>query len=242
MGELNKTTQALVLAAGKGSRLKDCTPQKTIHCINGVPLLGIILQCLGEAGIQSVVIVIGYECDNIRKEIGDNYCGLKITYVVATNWEKGNLHSFLAAKESLKDNFILCMGDHIFDSSIVENLINFEHNRSIVLAIDRVAYASDDTKVLEQDGAVLKIGTGIHPSNGVNTGFFLCSPKMFSYAQTVAKQGKKELDDCIRFAAQNNDTQILDVSGHYWVDVDNKADIERAKAILDKCSQKKNKT
>jgi choline kinase len=65
---------------------------------------------------------------------------------------------------------------------------------------------------------------------------------MFSYAQTVAKQGKKELDDCIRFAAQNNDTQILDVSGHYWVDVDNKADIERAKAFLDKCSQKKNKT
>ncbi|PVX24439.1 MAG: hypothetical protein CW716_10090 [Candidatus Bathyarchaeum sp.] len=239
MVEVNKAKHALVLAAGKGSRLKDYTKQKTIHYIDGVPLLGIILQGLKDAGIQSVVIVIGYEADNIQQEIGNNYLGLNITYVVAKNWEKGNLHSFLSAKSALKDNFILCMGDHIFDSRIVENLIRFEHKNSIVLAIDRVGHASDDTKVLEQDGVILNIGTGIHPSNGVNTGFFLCSPKMFSYAEMVAEQGKEELDDCIRVAAKNKDTQVLDVSGHYWVDVYNKEDLERAKMVLAKKFGKK---
>jgi len=234
MDDINKTTQALVLAAGKGNRLKDYTKQKIIHHINGVPLLGIIFHGLKEAGIHSVVVVIGYEGNNIQQEFGNNYLGLDITYVVAKNWEKGNLHSFLAAKDTLKDTFVLCMGDHIFDSKIVEDLINFDHNRSIVLAIDRVGYSSDDTKVLEQNGILLNIGTGITPSNGVNTGFFLCSPKMFSYAQTVAKQGKAELDDCIRVAAQNKDTQVLDISGHYWVDVDNKDDLERAKMVLAK--------
>jgi choline kinase len=122
----------------------------------------------------------------------------------------------------------------------VKDLINFDHKSSIVLAIDRVGYSFDDTKVLEHKGIILNIGTGINPSNGVNTGFFLCSPKMFSYAEMVVKQGKSELDDCIRVAAQNEDTQVLDVSGHYWVDVDNKKDIERAKRVLAKHSQKKN--
>ena len=218
------------------------TKQKIIHYIEDVPLLGRILQGLKEAGLERVTIVIGYQGDNIRQEIGKNYLGLDINYVVTPNWEKGNLYSFLSAKEEFKENFILCMGDHIFDSQIVKDLINFDQKSSIVLAIDRVGYAIDDTKVLEHEGIILNIGTGINPSNGVSTGFFLCSPKLFSYAEMVVEDGKTELDECIRFVAQNRDTQVLDVSGHYWVDIDTKKDIERAKRVLTKQSQKQHKT
>jgi choline kinase len=228
------TKQALVLAAGQGSRLKDCTKQKAIHCIDDVPLLGWVLQGLKLAGIENVVIVVGYEGENIQQEFGQNYLGLDIDYVVAENWKKGNLYSFLAAKHKFKGSFVLCMGDHLFDSQIVKKLITFDQKCSIVLAIDRVGYAVDDTKILEQDGILVKIGTDISPSNGVNTGFFLCSPKMFSYADEVAKNGKSEMDDCIRVAAASKDTQILDVSGYYWVDVDTKTDLERAKKVLAK--------
>ena len=237
MVTVNKTNHALVLAAGQGSRLRDCTQQKAIHYIDGVPLLGRILFGLKEAGIETVVVVIGYNADNIRQEIGTDYLGLDVKYVVAQNWQKGNLHSFLSAKDKLKDSFILCMGDHLFDSQIVKKLRNFNPNCSIVLAIDRVGYALDDTKVLEKEGQIVQIGTDIISSNGVNTGFFWCAQKMFSYAQTVANAGKAELDDCIRLAAKNNDTQVLDVSGHYWVDVDNKTDLERAKKVVAKFPQ-----
>jgi choline kinase len=227
-----------VLAAGQGSRLKDSAKQKALHPIAGVPILGRILQSLKNAGIKKVVIVVGYECGNIRRKIGSDYNGLKVKYVVAENWEKGNLHSFLAAKQEFKNRFVLCMGDHLFDSQIVKNLLSFDCEHSIVLAIDRVGCSVDDTKVLEKDGVIISIGTDITPSNGVNTGFFLCSPKMFSYAQTVAKEGKAEIDDSIRLAAERKDTQVLDVSGHYWVDVDTKADLERAKKVLAKNSTK----
>ena len=238
-GVNSEAKQALVLAAGEGSRLRKYAKQKAIHHIAGVPLLGRILQGLKEAGINSVYIVIGYKGDDIRQEIGENFSGLDVRYVIAQNWEKGNLHSFLAAKGIFKEDFILCMCDHIFDSQIVRDLIDVNHNSSLVLAIDRVGYAFDDTKVLEHEGMILDIGKHINPSNCVDTGFFFCSPKIFSYAEMAVKQGASELADCIRLATQNGDAQVLDVSGHYWVDVDNKKDIERAKRLLVKHSQKK---
>jgi len=238
-GVNSEAIKALVLAAGEGSRLRKYAKQKTLHHIAGVPLLGRILQGLKEAGINSVYIVIGYEGDEIRQEIGENYAGLDITYITAQNWEKGNLYSFLAAKGIFKKDFILCMGDHIFDGQIVKNLINVNLNGALVLAVDRVGFALDDTKVREHDGMILNIGKHINPSNCVDTGFFLCSPKIFSYAERAAKQGALELADCIRLAAQNKDAQVLDVSGHYWVDVDTKKDLEHAKGLLAKRSQKK---
>ena len=240
MDEVNsEAIKALVLAAGEGSRLRKYAKQKTLQHIAGVPLLGRILRGLKEAGINSVCIVIGYEGDEIQREIGENYAGLNITYITAQNWEKGNLYSFLAAKGVFKTNFILCMGDHIFDSQIVKNLINVNLNGALVLAVDGVGHAFDDTKVREQDGMILEIGKHINPSNCVDTGFFFCSPKIFSYAEMVVKQGASELADCIRLAAQNGDAHVLDVSGHYWVDIDTKKDLKRAKRLLAEHSQKK---
>jgi len=180
---VSEANQALVLAAGKGSRLREYGKQKVIQYIAGVPLLGRILQGLREAGIESVYIVIGFEGDNIRQLIGKNYLGLDVSYLMAQNWEKGNLYSFVTAKGFFKENFILCMGDHIFDSQIVRDLINVDHNSSLVLAIDRGGYAFDDTKVLEHEGVILDIGKDISPSNCVDAGIFLCAKKNFFHMQ-----------------------------------------------------------
>jgi len=48
-----------------------------------------------------------------------------------------------------------------------------------------------------------------------------------------------QLADCIRIAGQNGDAQVVDVTGHFWVDVDTKDDFHRAKRLIVKNSQKK---
>ena len=98
MYKVNCSPEALVLAAGEGSRLRKYTKQKVLEPIAKIPLLGRVLRGLKEAGIKKVHIVVGYEGNNIREEIGVNYCGLDINYIAAENWEKGNLYSFMAAK------------------------------------------------------------------------------------------------------------------------------------------------
>jgi choline kinase len=221
--------KALVLAAGRSSRFGK---HKIVHKIEGTSLLGRVLQTLKKSGIKIVYIVVGFEKENVIREFGKNYAGLEVNYVVAKNWEKGNLHSFLSAKGTFKENFILCMGDHIFDSRIVKKLIesDFDPNlESIVLylAIDRKSYAEDDTRVLEVDGKIIRTGKYLETYNCTDTGFFLCSPKVFSYAETCAERGDSELARCIQLVAEKGLARVIDVSGLLWVDVDTERDLER---------------
>ncbi|MFQ5820805.1 MAG: NTP transferase domain-containing protein [Candidatus Heimdallarchaeota archaeon] len=229
---------ALVLAAGEGSRLRTYTKQKPLSQVAGIPLIGRVLQGLKEAGIKNVYIVIGYEAGAIREYLGENYAGLNVHFIVARDWERGNLHSFLAAMGFSKQNFVLCMGDHLFDPQIVKNLINTHLKGVLVLAVDRTTYSVDDTKVLEHDRLIVDIGKSVDPWNCVDTGFFLCSPQIFTYAKKAAKQGTSELAVCIRLAAQKEGAQVLDISGHYWVDVDTEKDLKRARKLLANHSQK----
>jgi len=159
--------------------------------------------------------------------------------VHARNWEKGNLHSFLAARGFTDANFMLCMCDHIFEVDIVKELLSTNSESALVLATDKKGYARDDTKVLEHNGLILDIGKFISSSNCIDTGFFLCSPKMFKYAEEAARKGMSELADAVRTAAMNKDAQVIDISGCYWADIDSKQDLERGKWLLVKNAQKK---
>jgi len=233
--------KALVLAAGQGNRLEELTKQKpkALLRIAGIPLLGRVLHGMREVGVQQVSIIVGYKADVIRKEISEHYAGLDLHYVDAPNWEKGNLYSFLAAQGIFETHFILCMCDHIFDTQIARKLLESEFDSALLLAIDRKGYAFDDTKVLERNGMIIKIGKSINPSNCVDTGLFLCSPEIFKHANKAAHQGAVELADAVRVAALNKDARAIDVSGHYWADIDTKQDLKRGKRILVKDTQKK---
>ena len=226
--------KALILAAGRGSRFGELTKEKhkTLLPVAGVPLLERILQGLKEVGIREVWIVIGYKADMIKKEIGTSYDGLKINYIYAKDWEKGNLYSLLAAKKFLKDKFILCMSDHLFEPKIVKKLLNTNSNCAVTLAVDRTRCSPEDTKVLEHNGFIIKIGKKINPSNCVDTGFFLCSSKIFKYATEAAKKGMNELSDAIQLAAIHRDARVVDVSGCFWADIDTKQDLEYVERIL----------
>ncbi|MFB0567147.1 MAG: NTP transferase domain-containing protein [Candidatus Bathyarchaeia archaeon] len=232
--------KALILAAGQGNRLGKLTKLKPkgLLRVAGAPLLGRILRGLKKAGVQEIWIVIGYKADMIRKQIGENYAELNIQFIEAKHWKKGNLYSLLAAEGIFQQDFLLCMCDHIFDHKIPKTLINNKSEKALVLAIERVA--EEDTKVLERKGKIFDIGKKINQSNvAIDTGFFLCSPKIFEYAKEAAQERAVELADCVRIAAQNEDTQVVDVSGHLWKDIDTKQDLAHAKRLLAEHSQKK---
>lgn len=233
----SKVVPALVLAAGQGNRMEGKTP-KQLQRVAGLTLLERVLYSLRDAGLVEVHIVVGYEGEQVQQQIGTRFAGLRIQYIHAEYWPRGNLYSFLAARGFSEQDFILCMGDHIFDPEIVRKLQSIDLNGALVLAVDRVQHDPDDTLVLEQDGQILDIGKNISEWNSVDTGLFKCSPEIFRYAVTAAEAGEAELAECVKLAAAAEEAQILDVSGHYWVDVDTKRDVKRAKQILARQTQK----
>jgi CDP-L-myo-inositol myo-inositolphosphotransferase len=246
--------KALILAAGEGKRLKELTKEKpkALIKLGGIPLLLRVLESIREVGIiKEVYISIGYEGDKILKKIGRNYKGIKIDYLKAKGWEKGNLYSFLAAKEVLKENFLLLMSDHLYDPRILREILKEKLNSSVILAVDKKKDGEEeDTKVIEREGKVLKIGKGVK-GNTVDTGLFFCSPKIFYYAKIARKKGKSELAECVNEAAKNRDAQVFYineietyVSGlrkevkPFWLDIDTKEDIKKGKKLLIENSSK----
>lgn len=239
--------KALILAAGEGERLECLTKNKpkALVSVAGIPLLGRVLKGLKPCGISEAYLVIGYMGHKIRKSIGNQYAGLRVHYIENPRWKEGNLYSLLVAKEVLKENFILCMADHLFDSRIVKALLSKRLGGCLTQAIDRKKPLLGDTKVLEKDGKIVDIGKSINRSNCVDTGFFLCSPSIFDCAERAAEEGGEELADCVKLAALEGKAEVFDiseVSGHvaelrrdmnpYWIDVDTEDDVKRAKEML----------
>jgi len=67
------TRSAMILAAGRGERMRPLTDvlPKPLLTVNGVTLIDRHLQCLGQAGINNVVINTSWLGDTIQQHIGD---------------------------------------------------------------------------------------------------------------------------------------------------------------------------
>ena len=61
---------AVVLAAGKGTRMKSDLP-KVLCEANGRPLIDWVLDALEAAGVQQFLVVVGYEADRVKKALQD---------------------------------------------------------------------------------------------------------------------------------------------------------------------------
>lgn len=240
--------KALIIAAGEGSRLKSLTkgePKPLIQLL-GLSLIERVILTAKQAGINEFVIITGFRGEKIKEKLGDgNRYGVRITYIENREWQRGNGVSVLKAKELLNENFVLLMSDHIFDDRILKKLIDYELRSSVVLAIDRRKPLPSDTKVLEKEGRITDIGKNIEELNGIDTGIFLCSLKIFSHIEEAVKEGKTELAHGIAEAAKNGDVEIFDITQidsyipsmrkeikPFWIDIDTKEDLIKAKKIL----------
>lgn len=116
--------QAVILAAGRGSRLApltDTLPKPLIE-VQGTPLLERLLGSLPES-ITEAIIVTEYLEDTIKEYIGDTFNDISIIYA-HQGVEKGTLGALMSAKSYLKDGSFLVMGsDDIFSQDELELVV-----------------------------------------------------------------------------------------------------------------------
>jgi len=88
-------TLGILLAAGKGSRMKSDLP-KVLHTVDGVPMARRALEAMWQAGADEVVLVVGYRQDLVRAEFGD-----EVKYAEQLE-QLGTGHATLAARSFLE--------------------------------------------------------------------------------------------------------------------------------------------
>ena len=118
---------AIILAAGKGKRMKS-ELAKVLHPINGRPMIRVLLDELSQLKFEKTVLVIGYQGEEIQKELSD----LAVEFV----WQREQLgtgHAVQMAREMLSDfdgTTLVALGDVPFlSAATLENLFEM-HQQS----------------------------------------------------------------------------------------------------------------
>lgn len=121
--------QAVILAAGMGKRLRDLTKNNT-KCmveVNGITLIDRVLTQLSRLSLSRVVIVVGYQADNLIKHIGHRYDDvLKIEFIHNPIYDKtNNIYSLALAQDKLlEDDTLLIESDLILDDGLFSLIID----------------------------------------------------------------------------------------------------------------------
>jgi len=77
----DRSVDAIVLAAGEGSRMKSALP-KPLHLLGGRPMVFYVLEALHDAGVRHAVVVVGYRStDVINAIVPEVPDGLTVSYV-----------------------------------------------------------------------------------------------------------------------------------------------------------------
>jgi choline kinase len=121
---LSAETCALILAAGLGSRLgpntKECP--KCLVPVAGTPILERMIDSLGEHGINSFIIAVGYLSGNIRQFVEERYPDLDIRFVENPDYAStGSVYSLDLALDALapRRNVLLLEGDVVIEPALV---------------------------------------------------------------------------------------------------------------------------
>lgn len=223
----SEVTDAVVLMAGTGSRLRASgeTVPKPLVSIEGRPLVSYIVEALQKVGVRNLHVITGAHgaelVDALRPVIP---AALSLNAIPNPEWRKQNGLSVLCAEGKVQAPFFLTMGDHLFDASILHEVLARSDCALLNLAVDRKIEAifdlDDAMKVQTQEGRVTKIGKTLPAYDAIDTGIFLCPNELFDYLRRAKRSDDCSLADGVRLMAEEGKVRAIDIGEGWWQDVD----------------------
>ena len=207
---MNQKRAAIVLAAGKGTRMKSDLP-KVLHQINGKPMITVLLDTLKALNFEHIIVVIGYEGELVKKALAD--------YPVKFVWQKEQLgtgHAVMMTREEMSSfdgTTLIALGDVPFlKADTISNLFNIHENTKAKATC--LSAVLDDPKgygrVIREDGKDVLKAIVEHKDadletlkiKEINTGTFCFDNQWLFKTLDMIKndnaQGEYYLTDCIK--------------------------------------------
>ena len=224
--------KAVILAAGKGTRMKSNT-HKTLIKINGKSILRHNMDSIFNL-VDEFIFIVGHKSNEIKKEFGDNYKGKKVTYVIQEQ-QLGTGHALYQAKDLIDDRFINFNGDDIYSLGDIRECLNYElaalattvndpENFGVIL--ERQGYLKD---IIEKPKKFI--------SKQISAGLFVFSPEVFDVLKDIiinnkkSQRGESELVDAVKQLALKNKIKVVGVKG-YWLPHNKIEDVKKSKELF----------
>ena len=215
---------ALILAAGKGSRMWPLSENipKPLLPLGGLPIIERQIQELIKVGVKELYILIGYRMKEISDYLDNTKLDINITYIVQEQ-QKGTGHAVNQAKGKISGDFYCLNGDIIIDE---ENLKNLRENQGkLTMMVTKVPDGSNFGVVESKNGHLISITEkGIDGESMINAGIFLFNEKIFAAIDGIEKsiRGEYELTDALE--SISDQIHIIDYKG-IWKDIGNPWDL-----------------
>ena len=155
---MSKKNIAIILAAGKGSRMNSNIP-KPLHKIAGKTIIEHILHNINDAGYDESIIVLNKDNENFFRYLKENNSGLTFAF------QKNQLGTGDAVKEGIMDtdlssveNVLVVFGDTpLLSSKTLSNLININNKNDITVLGFETNNPGRYGRLLVKDTKLLKI-------------------------------------------------------------------------------------
>jgi choline kinase len=221
---------ALILAAGYGSRIAALGAPKPLVPVAGRPLLEWSVHQAARAGITRAVVVTGHRAHEIEARLPDiaRRTGVSLEPCRVADCARPNGHSLLAGAARLPGNYLLLMADHLFSAGLLQRLVqDMGRTRGAALAIDRTITGptidpADATWVRRRaNGKIALIGKHLRRYDAVDCGAFIATPELAeAMAEVIAEGAAGSLSEGMQRLAELGLADTIDVTGHWWIDVD----------------------
>lgn len=221
--------QCVILAAGKGTRLRPLTencPKPLIH-VSGKPLLDHIIESLPSA-IDEIIIVVGYLGEMIKAYYGSEYRGKKVSYVTQ-EVQDGTARALWLCRDMLRGRFLFMFADDLHGKEDIARVTSYSRG---MLAKTSETPERFGVVVRNPDGTLSEIvEKPTHPpSNLVSTGVMVLDTNIFTYEPQNAVNGEYYLTEVLERYAKEYPVAVVEED--FWIPIGYPSDITRAETIL----------
>jgi len=234
--------KCILLAAGKGSRISkmiDDIPKSTL-LVGGTPLIRRTVIMLEEMGIEPIVCV-GYKADLVEKALEGT--GAKVynnPFFDVTN----SIASLWFMREELDDDLIVMNADVFLEKDVLQQIV--DDQREVIMAVDKTRIAFGDYFFgLNEDGCVVKYGKELPEAERdcEYVGIAKISKSFIpSFATTLVDMINEQKHGCwwedvlYTLADKGEKIRTLDISSHFWREIDYYDDYEQILEYIEKNS------
>jgi choline kinase len=240
----------LVLAAGAGRRLLPHTehvPKTLLAVATDRTILDVILANLAAAGLTDVAVVVGHSADAIKVRVPEleSRHGVRLQLVHNDRVDWNNAYSLWLARDLLAESALLVNGDTVHPAGVERTLLA-ARGAGIRLAVDAEKVLTDEAMKVQLDGGddrIVRITKQmpVETAHGEYIGAAVIEAEAAAelarcLADTWRHDPDRYYEDGFQLLAdRTGGVRAARIGTVEWVEVDDLADLARAKEIACRC-------